>query len=33
MTKVARALEVNAEEMAKYDYQMRLILENIFDKK
>jgi hypothetical protein len=24
---------VNAEEMGKYDYQMRLILENIFDKK
>jgi hypothetical protein len=24
---------VNADEMGKYDYQMRLILENIFDKK
>ena len=24
---------MNAEEMGKYDYQMRLILENIFDKK
>ena len=30
---IVSPLKVNGEEMQKYDYQMRRILENIFEKK